>query len=214
MPYFVPVQLHPLLGRDLSSIDESQIAKLVGSTETEWFDAKRSPYGMPDSQRRDLAADVAAFANRSGGLIVIGLAEDSAGLISELAPVDVEALATEEVRVAQVVSGLVSPVPVFHTARVASEAQPGFAYLLIAVPPSTRRPHSVAVSAESLRYPMREGAHKRYLAESEIADLYRSRFRDAAADVSEAHARHVASIEELGRGDAAWLTMSLRPDWC
>jgi hypothetical protein len=59
---------------------------------------------------------------------------------------------------------------------------------------------------------MREGSHKRYLAESEIADLYRSRFQDAVADVSDAHARHVASIEELCAPDAAWLTVSLRPD--
>src|SRR5438874_2543285 len=77
-------------------------------------------------------------------------------------------------------------------------------YLLISVSPSVRRPHCVAVNADTVRYPLREGTHKRYLAESEIADMYRSRFTDARTHADQAHKRHEAMVESLDRSDDAW----------
>jgi hypothetical protein len=46
---------------------------LVGYYENEWLDAKGAPYPLDTEKGRyELAKDVATFANRSGGLIVVG----------------------------------------------------------------------------------------------------------------------------------------------
>ncbi len=46
---------------------------LVGTFESEWLDAKRSPYRLDrQSGQYELAKDVASFANARGGLILIG----------------------------------------------------------------------------------------------------------------------------------------------
>ena len=48
--------------------------KLVGEVETTWFDAKDQPYDIDtDIGKRELARDVAAFANSGGGVVIIGL---------------------------------------------------------------------------------------------------------------------------------------------
>lgn len=47
---------------------------LIGTFESEWLDAKRSPYRLDlAAERYELAKDVAAFANAAGGLILIGV---------------------------------------------------------------------------------------------------------------------------------------------
>jgi predicted HTH transcriptional regulator len=166
MVSYIPSQLHALLGRDLGSITEAKLERLVGAAEAEWLDAKRERYGNGDTQRRDLAADVAAFANRQGGLLVIGLDEGADGLISALAPIADTDLAGEELRISQIISGLVAPVPAFAVHR--TSATSGGGYLVVSVPASVRRPHAVVVN-EALRYPVREGTGKRYLSESEVA---------------------------------------------
>jgi hypothetical protein len=212
MPGYVPPALRPLLGGDLSDIDEANLERLVGFAESEWFDAKRDPYGKSDSQRRDLAADVAAFANRQGGLIAIGLDEtDAGGVVASTEPLDQENLNGEELRMTQVISSLVAPVPSFSIRTVAAAS--GGGYLLVSIPPSKRRPHCVVVGSESVRYPLREGTHKRYLAESEIADLYRSRFADARSQVDAVRERHRAMAEMFDREQSAWLVVTMEPDW-
>ncbi len=210
MASFVPPQLHALLGRDLEAITETELARLVGAPETEWLDAKREKYGNGDTPRRDLAADVAAFANRQGGLLVIGLGEGSDGMIGGLTPIADADLVGEELRISQIVSGISSPVPVFTVHRTGAAS--GGAYLIVSVPPSVRRPHAVVVN-DALRYPVREGTGKRYLSESEVADQYRSRFADALNQVNQAHERHDAAVAQLDRRTKAWIVMSLEPDW-
>lgn len=210
MASFVPPQLHPLLGRALEATTETELARLVGASETEWLDAKRERYGNGDSPRRDLAADVAAFANRQGGLLVIGLDEGADGLISALTPISEADLVGEELRISQIISGNVAPVPSFTVHRVGAAS--GGGYLIVSVPPSVRRPHAVVVN-DSLRYPVREGTGKRYLSESEVADLYRSRFADARSQVDRAVERHAGAVARLDRSKMAWLVMSLEPDW-
>jgi len=101
----------------LEAISETDLQRLVGAPETEWFDAKREPYGNSDGQRRD----VAAFANRQGGLIIIGLdeGEGEGGTIVGLTPQSDTTLAGEELRMTQIISSLVTPVPAFAVVRVA-----------------------------------------------------------------------------------------------
>jgi predicted HTH transcriptional regulator len=55
-------------------IDERRFNDLIGLNENAWLEAKSSPYNLetPDA-RYELAKDVAAFANGTGGFIIVGL---------------------------------------------------------------------------------------------------------------------------------------------
>lgn len=205
----MPQALYPLLGRDLDAVGETELTRLVGASETEWFDAKRDLYGRSDRDKRELASDVAAFANRQGGLIVIGL-DETGEVVSALTPTPDESLVGEELRMTQIISSLVAPVPAFSVRRVTISG--GGSCLLLSVPPSVRRPHCVAVGSDTVRYPLREGTHKRYLSESEIADLYRSRFAEARAHTDRANVRHKAMVASLDGSEQAWLVISVEPE--
>lgn len=177
----------------------------IDTPESEWFDAKQDRCEGGEGAKRDLCADVAAFANRSGGLIVFGLAEEK-GTVTGLRPLADDARIEEDLRITQIVSSGVAPVPAFRCIRMAGTSG---SYIVVSIPPSPRRPHCVAVQ-DGMRYPMREGAHKRYLAESEVADLYRSRFADARSRIDLADRRH-SSARSLLKTDAR-LIITMQPD--
>ena len=140
----IPPRLRPLLGRDLSSVRAEHLERLVGLTEDEDLDVKVAvpPLGS-DSERRKLVSDIAAFANRAGGLIVIGMAEDAQARITDLRPVSL--LGTElETRLQQAVASAVRPPALFRVQPVLnSDGLTGF--FLIAMPPSANAPHAVIV---------------------------------------------------------------------
>jgi hypothetical protein len=81
----VAAQVHDLLGQALrgartqvetaSALQRKQLAMLVGQPESEWMEVKAAPYRLDtDRGKLELAKDVAAFANRpEGGVIVLGL---------------------------------------------------------------------------------------------------------------------------------------------
>jgi hypothetical protein len=57
----------------LRYLEDEDFAALVGQFESPWLECKRSPYLLPnDGQRLELAKDVSALANASGGLILLG----------------------------------------------------------------------------------------------------------------------------------------------
>jgi len=204
---FVPGRLVGLVGRDPWAIDEERLGRLMSVPESDELDFKREPSGNGESERRDLAADVAAFANGSGGLIIIGIEQSEGDGPATLTPLPMVQLDPEELRVHQIVAGSCRPTVELQVIPVRVS---GGGVLVISVPPSPRRPHAVLVN-ESLRYPLRHGSTKRYLSESELANLYRNRFRDAAAQVATLQDRHQALANRLPLTDRAWLTVALQP---
>lgn len=57
----------------LEKLEAHDFEALIGLVESEWLDAKETPYHLDSpKQKRELAKDVAAFANAGGGIIVIG----------------------------------------------------------------------------------------------------------------------------------------------
>lgn len=60
---------------DVKAILQSgDLTNLCGKTETDWLECKGEPYPVhKDHGKRELAKDVTSFANRSGGLILIGV---------------------------------------------------------------------------------------------------------------------------------------------
>jgi hypothetical protein len=68
-------RIEALLGAPLADVDEDALQRLVDGAIREDTDLefKGKLYGNSDSDRRDLAGDVAALANAGGGLIVLGI---------------------------------------------------------------------------------------------------------------------------------------------
>ena len=72
-------RLRTIFDAPLSEIAESSLDRLVDHSvrEDSDLDFKEALYGNGDSQRRELAADIAAMANDRGGIIVIGICEEN-----------------------------------------------------------------------------------------------------------------------------------------
>ncbi len=83
---------------------------------------------------------------------------------------------------------------------VNSAVQEGKIYWLITVPPSTQAPHAVAAPGNdyNFRVHVRNGTTTRTLAESEIAQRYRDRFKAASDDVDRLHEVADAGLRYLG----------------
>src|SRR5437667_8962258 len=122
-------------------------------------------YGLADPEERDLAGELGSLANTIGGVIVLGIDEVD-GAAVRLTPV---ALSEAEVlRMRQIVTSNVAPVPRFDIHRVPETSGASTGFYLVAVPRSPDAPHAVRVN-DALKYPRRDGARTRWLSESEVA---------------------------------------------
>jgi hypothetical protein len=205
----IPYLLRPLLGDDPATVTPDQLAKLIGQAETQQADWKRQ---LNDDRKTnlDLAVDVAAFANATGGLIVVGLDEDTVDKGRAAAFVGVADTGTLVDRIDSAVRDRVQP-PVTYEA-VAVAGPDGNEVVLIAVEPSEASPHC-AVDGKNRIYPVRSGAGKGYLSEPEIAEWYGRRLRrivgqDARTDELR---RDAVPADLLGPDDTAWLVLTLVP---
>ncbi len=174
-------RLQTIFGVPLQEVTEEHLKRLVddGMREHSDLDFKQRTYGSTDAERRELAADIAQFANDRGGVIVIGVREDKEVAVELKAmPLD----AKECDRMQSIAADRVVPYAQFEPLPIRSEEDEQGGYYLLIVPPSPDRPHAVR-NGKDLRYPRRNGTQKRWLAESEIADAYRDRFTRASADV-------------------------------
>ena len=218
-------RIEALLGvATLDDVDAAALQRLVDGRvpEDPELEYKQSPYGNSDSDKRELAKDVAALANGRGGVIVIGIQADD-GDAAALTPAD--AGETEQLRIQQVIASLIAPVPLYELYMVRGAAG---VYFLVVVPRSAQAPHAVR-AGDGLRYARRDGSHTRFLSEPEVAAAYRSRFDDAARQLDRMTEITVAGREALGPspgwllltmvpnvpGDTGWSTQALRDvqDW-
>jgi Putative DNA-binding domain len=169
------LRLTDLLGARPDEVTEQHLRRLVDGTvrEDADLDFKQMHYGASDGDKRELAADLAAMANHRGGLIIIGIREEGEVAV-ELTPVVLDA--GEESRIRQIAAGNIAPHLTFEVWTVSSRSDSSRGYYLVAVPPSTLRPHAVR-SDINLRFPVRDGTTKRWLGEPELAAAYRDRYR-------------------------------------
>jgi hypothetical protein len=175
MSAFRSRRLETLLGAQIADADHAQIATLKTSSVPEDSDLefKGELYGNGDSARRELASDVASFANTVGGLIILGIEEDAQGRADELPGVALSD--AEQNRMHQIVASLVAPAPPLDIRQVEDPARPSHGLFLLSVPRSPGAPHAVRIN-EGYRYPRRTGTTTSYLTEYEIALAYRERF--------------------------------------
>ena len=197
-----------LLGAPLAKVDAAAIGTLVGGSVHEDSDLefKQQLYGNRDEDKRDLAGDVAALANAVGGVLVLGI-EEANGAATKLHTVALTH--AEELRMRQIITSLVAPVPRYSLYNVEETAGSGTGFYLIAVPQSADRPHAVRVG-DGLRYPRRDGARIRWLSESEVADAYRSRFDQARAQTTRL-GEIFSNGERSLAGLDAWLALAIQP---
>ena len=101
--------LADLVGAPLQALDAERVRGLVadGVRESEQLAFKAEPYGNGESRRRDLAGDLAAFANHRGGLVILGVAEDDHG--AAVSTPLVELTDDEQRRIHQIVASNVFP---------------------------------------------------------------------------------------------------------
>lgn len=204
-------RLEGLLGSRLDAVSADQVRALgdLGVAEAFDLDFKEQHYGRSDSEKRDLAGDVAALANTAGGVIVIGIAEDDQARAA--AAPGVEVTDAEVARIRQVVAFGVSPLPSFDVIPVLDDSTSGHGFVLIAVPRSVLAPHAVLIN-EALRFPMRNGATTRYLSEPEVAAAYRTRLTSAAQRTERLEQVETELTSQLDLAAAPWIAITLLPE--
>lgn len=204
------IRLRELFRADLSQLTEAHLRALIEGQvrEDDDLDFKSERYGGSDGQKRELAADVAAMANHRGGVIVIGIRDEN-DVAVELTPV--ELADGEEGRLLQIGAGNITPHVPFDVHVVPSEKDGKRVYYALVVPPSPLRPHAVRKDND-LRYPRRDGSSTRWLAEAEIADMYRNRFRMAEDQMSRIEPIVKDGLAQMDlQDDSAYLAVALVP---
>lgn len=149
------------------------------------LDWKKVFYQGSDAGRKELAKDVSAMANTTGGMIVVGVDDGKQDHAHDLAPVE-SVLGRGEAWIRSVLANWTQPVvPNVVVRQVESAAQDGRICWLLTVSPSTQAPHAVAAPGNDchFRVHVRHGTTTRTLAESDIAQRYRDRFQAASDDV-------------------------------
>src|SRR6266700_1804252 len=164
-----------LLGSRIELARHADLMTLISDRVPEAFDLdfKSEMYGPTDRDRRDAATDVAALANTAGGLLILGIEEDSQARATAAPGLTLSE--ADERRIRQIVGSQVVPMPQIDVLRVEDPNRLGRGLVLVAIPRSPLAPHAVVVN-DGLRYPRRNGATTRYLSEPEVADAYRQRF--------------------------------------
>jgi hypothetical protein len=199
-------RIEGLLGSRLDSVTYKAIADLVANpeaAENENLDYKQAHYTSDPRGKEELAKDVAAFANHTGGLLVLGMAENK-GVPSKVFDVTLDDANLRHIR--QVIAANTAPPVRYDTISVPNPESPGNGFLLLAVPRSPYGPHAVIAaptrpSRECLRYPRRGDTKTEWLTETDVATAYRARFTaDAERD------QRMAYVEEEIVDALAWRT--------
>lgn len=194
------IRLHRLtsrLGAELSDLTPAHLQALCDLRMPEDVDLdfkSEDAYTTSGPEGLDeLAKDVTALANARGGLIIIGIVEDSQGCAESLSEV-----AVSDKKVGQMYNGLRSRVvpylPDIWINDLETATGSGKGYVLIAVPGSAIAPHAVRMTSRpQYAFARRVGRTTAWLEEAEIAALYRNRFR-----LAEEHRDKVLKVLQLG----------------
>lgn len=156
------------LPQDLSTTSAAHLESLIAekAPETAYLEFKREVPGRDDRSKHEFTADISAFANAGGGDLVYGMAEDSDGQASSIAPL--VGSPDEEIRRLQDVL-LHGVEPRLPGVRFQAVAVSGGYAVVIRVPQSWVGPHRVA---SNRHFFIRDGNRKRQLDVPEIRNLF------------------------------------------
>lgn len=202
------------LGVSLNDLKFEHLMQMVARFNTdpvlEDFDLefKERVYDENEKNRRELPADVASMANAQGGIILLGIKADN-GAAKEA--VELALSEAEELRMTNMIMSATFPRPRFEFLRIPKTNDPLKGCFAVLVPKSSDAPHAVRID-DNYRYYRRDGAVKRILSESEIADAYRNRFRGFDDQLQRIHRVSIDGISQLERKDMGWVAVSVAPN--
>lgn len=185
---------------DIINGDESDVIELIRNqvTEGQFLEFKRELPSKENSGRHEFCADVSAFANASGGILLIGVQQDDEGRASEILPIATSS--DEEIlRLFNILRDGIEP----RLAGVDIKAisMPGGCIIVVRTAQSWHGPHRVKTNQH---FYFREGPRKRELQVPEIKRLFNR---------SEAYAQQVRDFraERISRIVRGAAPVNLRP---
>lgn len=134
-----------VIDKNIKQITEEDLQNLVNNKRQEdtFLDFKRDCYGRTDTDKKELLKDVSAFANGSGGEIIIGIEEDNYSQAKNLCGFISKNIAIEKNRIEQIIlNGLEPKLDTFKVRYI--NLKNGKYALVIRVEHSNLFPHMVS----------------------------------------------------------------------
>lgn len=154
-----------VFGKDLCEVNVEDLMMLIkeGISEDKELDFKRDLKVDTDNDKKELAKDVCAFANSSGGIILFGIDEDSDAKASELTGVDIESEDELVRRIQQILNARISPrIPGIRFRKI--DLENGKSVFVVEIPKSFVSPHMVKED----RFYFRDSAMRHIMDEQEL----------------------------------------------
>ncbi|MBO6741173.1 MAG: ATP-binding protein [Phycisphaerales bacterium] len=155
-------------------MNAEQIESLVSQAveESKTLDFKQTLPGVSRDEKAELCADISAFANTSGGVIIYGISEHD-GAASEIIGVDDSDLDGSILRIEQIANSLIEPT-ISGLKAQPLELSGGKKVLLVSIPRSWRSPHLVRSSgSNSFKLYVRGSRGKRQLEANEVRTMFK-----------------------------------------
>lgn len=184
----------------------------AGVEESLILDFKRDPYGASDSQKREIARDVAQFANAFGGSIIIGAEEDGSDRLAEFVGIDDVGL--HEQRIADVCASTLAPRPELRFYR--HHVVDARSVLVVNVRPFPGVIGAQLPGTDRWEFPIRDGKTRRFLRYDEVErmNLQDRRVRlmfEKIEDLNKIAFTFDADLKNINRD--GWSVEDLREDY-
>lgn len=203
--------LEQMLGKSVRDFDWADIEKIVELKleEGQELEFKSEHYASDDVKKRELAKDLVAFANTTGGVLLIGIREDGQGKANSINAVSIAE--GEVLRYRQIIASKVQPLLNFETYPITSPDDATLGVLIIVIPRSDLAPHCQMVDT-TLRFSRRYVATTLDMQEKDLADAYRERFSHSQSKTELAVSREMEFLNRLEPNEI-WLVVTLIPDF-
>lgn len=154
-----------VFGKDLCEVNVEDLMMLIEEriSEDKVLDFKRDLKVDADIDKKELAKDVCAFANSSGGIILIGVDEDDNAKASELTGVDIKSEDVLIRKIQQILQARISPrIPGIRFRKI--DLENGRSVFAVEIPKSFVSPHMVKED----RFYFRDSAMRHMMDEQEL----------------------------------------------
>jgi len=200
--------LHRLLGRTPGPISDEMInaaisAELAEADDLDWKSELIPVKNLPQS---DFPKDVAAMANRGGGLLIYGVKE-----VAKKATSRVDVGGFDERYEAALLSAAVTAItpPVFNL-RAYWVGEPGDTVLAVVIPGTSDVPHLI-YRGEYFGAPVRNDAMTVWMKERQVEALYRARFDERRRSTEALDSIYDEAVRNWANTSRAWLVAAARP---
>lgn len=165
--------------KPLRDVEEQDIQRLISDQleENSYLDYK-SDIDFSEKGKKELAKDISAFANSSGGVIIYGIEEEKNkdGIPLPVEPIKGIESSIERERIENVILNNISPKVQLEIKRIQLSSDSSKSVFVILIPQSLQAPHMVTKSGDN-RYYKRVNFSSIPMEEYEVRDLFRRNFQ-------------------------------------